>query len=121
MSTQKDIEVTAMDYHNALDKLTEVMVYDIFSPPVASRVYVYPSIASYEIAIQDTANTYNSLSGQIEHFSPIPKLKNPSEVNLEYECGDGLSQCRRRTDFFNPKNKSLQRQHLSNLVKITKI
>lgn len=79
---QEDIKVTAMDYHNALDKLTEIMVYDIFSPPVASRVYVYPSIAAYEIAIQDTTNTYASLSGQIEHFSPIPKLKNPSEVNL---------------------------------------
>ena len=79
---QKDIEVTATDYHNALEKLTEVMVYDIFSPPVASRVYAYPSIAAYEIAIQDTTNTYASLSGQIDHFSPIPKLKNTSDVNL---------------------------------------
>ncbi|MGX1023901.1 vanadium-dependent haloperoxidase [Psychroflexus sp. MBR-150] len=80
--SKQDIEVTPDDYHNALDKLTEVMVYDIFSPPVASRVYAYPSIAAYEIVVQDTTNNYNSLSGQIEHFSPIPKAKNLSEVNL---------------------------------------
>jgi hypothetical protein len=78
----KDVEVTAMDYHNALDKLTEIMVYDIFSPPVASRNYVYPSITAYEIVTQDTTNNLSSLSGQINHFSPIPKLENPSEVNL---------------------------------------
>ncbi|RRO13872.1 vanadium-dependent haloperoxidase [Flavobacteriaceae bacterium 14752] len=79
---KQNIEVTPDDYHSALDKLTEIMVYDIFSPPVASRVYVYPSIAAYEIVVQDTTNNYNSLSGQIEHFSAIPKAKNLSEVNL---------------------------------------
>ncbi len=81
--SKQDIEVTPVDYHNALDKLTEVMVYDIFSPPVASRVYVYPSIAAYEIAIQDTTNTFKSLSKQIEHLKPIPKPNKQEDVNLK--------------------------------------
>ena len=76
------VDVKANDYHNALDKLTEVMVYDIFSPPEASRVYAYPSITAYEIIVQDTANNYKSLSGQIDHFPPIPKLKEQPDVNL---------------------------------------
>ena len=36
-------------FHNSMQKLTDVIVYDIFSPPVASRIYVYPSIAAYEV------------------------------------------------------------------------
>ena len=35
-------------FQQAMQNLTDIIVYDIFSPPVASRVYVYPSIAAYE-------------------------------------------------------------------------
>ena len=49
---EKKIEITASDYHKAVDQLTEVMVHDIFSPPVASRIYAYPNIAAYEIIAQ---------------------------------------------------------------------
>jgi len=35
-------------FSDAVDNLTDVIVHDIFSPPVASRVYVYPCIAAYE-------------------------------------------------------------------------
>ena len=34
--------------HNAQKKLTDIIVTDIFTPPVASRVYVYPLLAAYE-------------------------------------------------------------------------
>lgn len=81
--SKEEVNVTASDYHNALDKLTEVMVYDIFSPPVASRVYVYPSIAAYEVIVQDTANTYNSLSGQIKHFTSVPKPKKNDGIDFK--------------------------------------
>jgi hypothetical protein len=80
---KEDLKVTSDDYHSALDKLTEVMVYDIFSPPVASRVYVYPSIAAYEVIVQDTATSYKSLSGQISHLKPIPQPKAPDQINFE--------------------------------------
>ncbi|MGB0788233.1 MAG: phosphatidic acid phosphatase, partial [Marinirhabdus sp.] len=43
------IEVTPAHFQNTVDKVTEIMVHDIFSPPVASRIYVYPNIAAYEI------------------------------------------------------------------------
>jgi len=82
-NSQQDVKVSAEDYHDALDQLTDVMVYDIFSPPVASRIYAYPSIAAYEIIAQDTTNSFASLSNRIEHLSPIPKVDNYSEVNLE--------------------------------------
>jgi hypothetical protein len=47
-------------------------VHDIFSPPVASRIYAYPSVAAYEVLVlQDS--TYRSLAGQLKDFTGIPK------------------------------------------------
>ena len=34
--------------HQNQDLLTQVIIYDVFTPPVASRIYVYSSLASYE-------------------------------------------------------------------------
>ena len=53
--------------------------YDIFSPPVASRIYVYPNIAAYEIIAQ--GGSFNSLDNQLPGFTSIPKPKD-STVNL---------------------------------------
>ena len=60
-------------YHNSVKKLSDVIVYDIFSPPVASRNYAYPNIAAYEV-LANTSDQYESLSGQITGFSAGPSL-----------------------------------------------
>ncbi len=57
--------------HRSIKIVTDVMVHDIYSPPVASRTYAYVIIAGYEAAIQGNTN-YLSLSGQLNDFEPIP-------------------------------------------------
>ena len=52
-------------FQKAIQNLSDIVVYDIFSPPVASRVYLYPTIAAYEILAQSMPEKYNSLSKQI--------------------------------------------------------
>lgn len=73
-------------FHDSMKELSNVIVYDIFSPPVASRNYVYPSIAAYEV-ISATNSNYNSLAGQIREFEDIPELPqeeiSPSIAALE--------------------------------------
>lgn len=65
------VYVTPNDLHASMQHLTDVIVHDIFSPPVASRIYAYASIASYEIlALKDSS--YRSLSGQLTDLKPIP-------------------------------------------------
>jgi len=55
----------------SLENLTDIIVHDIFSPPVASRVYVYPCVAAYEIlALGDSS--FNSLTGQLNGLDSIP-------------------------------------------------
>jgi hypothetical protein len=34
--------------HSVTEQLTNVIVYDIFKPPVASRIYAYSYLAAYE-------------------------------------------------------------------------
>ena len=67
-------------FQASIQNLTDIVVYDIFSPPVASRVYLYPTIAAYEVARKAAPLNYNSLVGQVKGLSPLPKAKT-EEVN----------------------------------------
>lgn len=57
--------------HNAMEQVTDIMVHDIFSPPVASRVHGYASIAAYEAMSLNLAD-YQSLTDQINEFTEGP-------------------------------------------------
>jgi hypothetical protein len=58
------------------------MIHDIFSPPVASRIFVYPNIAAYEIIAQNS-KTYKSLENQLAGLGSVPKLDPKAGVNIE--------------------------------------
>jgi PAP2 superfamily len=77
---KESIVITTDDYHAAIDNVTQIMIHDIFSPPVASRIYTYPNIAAYEIIAQNS-KTYNSLQNQLHGLDSIPKLDSKSGVN----------------------------------------
>ena len=51
--------------------LTDVIVSDIFTPPVASRIYAYSNIAAYE-GIRHLESGYPSLAGQLNELEPLP-------------------------------------------------
>jgi hypothetical protein len=65
-------DINNPDYiHTIFGKYTDIIVHDIFSPPVASRNYLYPSIAGYEVA-RHLDPSYKSLSGQLRGLENIP-------------------------------------------------
>jgi hypothetical protein len=64
--------------HRAVKQVTDVIVHDIFSPPVASRIYAYMSVAGYEAAIQGDGQ-YRTLAGQLNGFSEVPKPQEGQE------------------------------------------
>ena len=78
---QLPIEITAEDYHLAQDQLTSVMVHDIFSPPLASRVYAYANIAAHEILAQEEGNHNASMASVLTDFNGVSPI-NDSLVNL---------------------------------------
>jgi hypothetical protein len=67
--------------HAAVQQLTGVIVYDIMSPPQASRAYAYASIAAYE-ALRPGDSAYRSLAGQLNGLGP-PPVPAPEE-GVEY-------------------------------------
>lgn len=78
----KHIEITTNLYHKSVNKVIDVMIHDIFSPPVASRVFAYPNIAAYEILAQDS-DEFSSLNGKITEYTTIPKADTTQGVNLK--------------------------------------
>ena len=64
-------------FQEAMQNLTDIVVYDIFSPPVASRVYLYPTLAAYEIIAHYNSGEFNSLVGQVKELKKIPTSDNP--------------------------------------------
>ncbi len=79
---QEAIVIEPDALHAAIDKVTEIMIHDIFSPPVASRIFAYPNIAAYEIiALQN--EDYLSLAGQVTDLTPIPEPTANANINYQ--------------------------------------
>jgi hypothetical protein len=68
--------------HRAEKNLTRTIVHDIFSPPVASRIYLYANAAAYEVLALDNKQ-YNSLYGQTRDFPNVSAIPNTGKVNYE--------------------------------------
>ena len=68
-------------YHASLKQLTDIIVHDIFSPPVASRIYVYPNIAAYEVMVQKYPE-YLSLAGQVKGLETVPRPDSAKPLDL---------------------------------------
>jgi len=65
--------------HRSQKALSDVIVNDIFSPPVASRIFVYANIAAYEVQAKKDKQLL-SLTGQLNGFSGIPNLS-PKQIS----------------------------------------
>lgn len=68
--------------HAAVNKTTEVIVHDIFSPVVAGRIYAYCNIASYEALRQGYTKEYQSLAGQLNGLEATPPP--PGEEKIDF-------------------------------------
>jgi hypothetical protein len=61
-----------------IQALTDVMVHDITSPPVASRSYVYSLIAFYEAVrlgdtVRDGVRVHPGFGGRLNELTPLPQ------------------------------------------------
>ena len=67
--------------HTAMKQLTDVIVYDIYSPPQASRTYAYASVAAYE-ALRPDHPEYRTLAGQLNGLEAVPAPQPGAEYYL---------------------------------------
>ena len=66
--------------HQNQDELTQVIIYDVFTPPVASRIYAYSSLASYE-AMRFAKPGSPSIAVKLNGFKAIPQPEKGKEYN----------------------------------------
>jgi len=66
--------------HANEDQLTNVIIYDVFTPPVAARIYGYTSLAAYE-AIRYADPKYNSITAQLKGFGAPPEPESGKKYN----------------------------------------
>ena len=57
--------------HQCIKEVTDVMVHDIYSPPVASRTYAYITVAGYEAARQGNTS-FASFAGRLHGLEGVP-------------------------------------------------
>lgn len=65
---------------DCMERLDEVVVYDIYSPPVASRIYAYSNLAFYE-AIKYSEKNTGSITQKMQLFDSMPK---PATTNINF-------------------------------------
>ncbi len=67
---QKVLTDQKIIYKN-VNQLTDVIIYDVFSPPVSSRIYSYTALAFYE-AVRFNKPGYYSITQRLHGFPQMP-------------------------------------------------
>jgi hypothetical protein len=93
--------------HAAVQDLTNVIVYDIFSPPQASRAYAYASIAAYEALRPDHASKYRSFAGQLNGLTAVPMPTPDSQYYLPLSSVHAFMQVGKALTFSSARMDSL--------------
>ncbi|MEO5684224.1 MAG: vanadium-dependent haloperoxidase [Chitinophagaceae bacterium] len=65
-------------------ELNTVVMGNNFSPIIASRNYLYASIAAYEVMAGGYPASYNSLAGQVNGLKAVPKPDTAKKVDYEF-------------------------------------
>lgn len=71
--------------HYCNQKLTDVIVYDIYTPPVASRIYAYANIAYYE-ALRPSVNNTASLFTKLKGFKDLKEDSNLTPIDYRFSA-----------------------------------
>jgi len=65
-------------------ELNTVVMGNNFSPIVASRNYLYASVAAYEVIAGGYPDKYQSLAGQLHGLNPLPVADTTKKVDYEF-------------------------------------
>jgi PAP2 superfamily len=72
-------------------QLNGVVMGNNFSPIVASRNYLYASIAAYEVIAAGYPGNYQSLAGQLHGLTKVPHA--PTDKKIDFEFASLLAYC----------------------------
>ncbi len=85
--SKKDYDVAFKDpilFCKTVYQLNGVVMGNNFSPIVASRNYLYASVAAYEVIAAGYPDKYKSLAGQVKGLQTIPQPQAGKEIDYEF-------------------------------------
>ena len=98
------------DYlHQCEKKLTDIIVVDIFTPPVASRIYAYASIAAYEAA-RHAQKGSKSVMSQLKNFDTPPSVKDNENYDFTLAAVTAFCETARKVIFAKPEMQAFQEE-----------
>lgn len=79
-------------FSKTVHKLNTIVMGNNFPPIIASRNYLYASVAAYEVIAAGYPKKYHSLAGQINGLVSLPKP--PLNDQIDYELAALLAYCK---------------------------
>lgn len=71
-------------YAKTVHELNTVVMGNNFSPVVASRNYLYANVAAYEVIAAGYPDRFNSLAGQLNGLTTLPKPDKSKKIDYEF-------------------------------------
>jgi hypothetical protein len=84
--------------HQNESNLTDLIIYDIFSPPVASRIYAYTSLAAHE-AMRHQNEKEASIVAKLKGFSAMPQPDKNKKYNYALAASKAFYDVMRQMTF----------------------
>lgn len=88
--------------HQLVKKLTDIIVVDIFTPPVASRIYANTSLAMYE-AIRFKKQGSKSITAKLKGFDPMPVPEEGKEYDFSIAAIQSFCETAKKVTFSAPE------------------
>src|SRR5689334_19825111 len=76
------LKLRNQDISNVITQMTDIMVHDITSPPLAARFFSYAVLSGYEVVSQNDSK-YKSMHGVLNNYPAIPKPDSIRNYNYQ--------------------------------------
>jgi len=83
-SDYRTIFADPMTYCKSVYELNNVVMGNNFTPVVASRNYLYATVAAYEVMVAAHPDKYNSLAGQLNGLKEVPSPDKSKPIDYEF-------------------------------------
>ncbi|WP_026462099.1 vanadium-dependent haloperoxidase [Adhaeribacter aquaticus] len=99
------------------NNLSKIIVRDIFSPPVASRIYAYTNIAAYEALVPGYPE-YQSLAGQLNGLPQVPKPDTTKEYYFPLASIKAFATVTKKLTLVPENTERFEKEYLDQIKKI---
>jgi len=96
------------------NKLTEIIIADIFTPPVSSRIYAYANIAAYG-ALLPGSHSHHSYAGKLNGLGPLPSPVAEQDYSYPVASIIAFTTVARKMVFSSSSVEMLEHQYLKQL------